>query len=119
MNFIIRDDEKEVLFFNIFSILVEKTNLEIVYHLDEKSVNEIEKLRKLFERLTVSLDFQEKVTVDEWIAAGMTKFVSMEELEKMVKKGYENVERGANDGSFKNYFNKILFFYNKLNKKQT
>jgi len=96
MSFVIEDDEKEVLFWTIFAEVRKRTETEyhsVLSHLsplfvdvDEESRNNTKKLRKVLERLTISLNFEKKLTTEEWIMAGMGKFIPKEKIEEMAKK---------------------------------
>lgn len=116
-DFIVKENEREDLFWTLFYDLISETNTEVVHGLGKKA-NKVKKLRSILERLVISLNFEKKLTADEWITAGITKFASEKELEKVIKEGFKYMEEGGEkDGLFRHHFQKVIFFYEKLGKK--
>lgn len=83
---IIKEAEKEALFFALYSYLFQETGNEVNYSQSEVIGKRVEAIRKVVEKLALDLGFDKKYCTDEWITIGITKFTSREELEKILKK---------------------------------
>jgi glutaredoxin 2 len=86
--FIIRDDEQKTLFYALIQYLSPKAQKF------EQHVNK-DKIREIVLRIAERKGYEEKLTKEEWLEIGITKFTTIQEIQEIYQKKEESMYRTA------------------------